>query len=190
MGYWLNLFSPTMVSHRDSLRAYKRPRATSQKDTGTLYSVFCSATIWSDPPQEGSHKASRKIDEHESAKAKNHHRFEGVKAFQNFKRATRIESLSEDLSQLRRHVQIPSGALSAADLPSPRISRLLYYQREISDTERLNILRIVYQPSDFRNVPEFRSPVLPQGLIKIPQLTSVSLGTAISVIGQNIKFGQ
>lgn len=178
-----------MVSRRDSLCAHKRPRTSRQKDAGMLYPVVCSATIRSDPPQESSHRASRKKDHHESEKAKNHHKFEGVNAFHHFKRATRIESLSKD-PQLRRHVHIPSGALSATDPPSLRISRLLHYQREISDTERRNILRILYQLSDLRNVPNFRSPLLLQSLIKIQQLTSVSLGTVILVIGQNRKVGQ
>lgn len=111
--------------------------------------MICSATI---PP--GLHRK----EYHESERAKYHNKFEVVNAFQHFKRATRIETLSEDHPQLRRQVHIPSGALSAADPPSHRISRLLYYQKEISDIERRNILRIVYQPSDLRNLPDFRSP--------------------------------
>lgn len=152
--------------------------------------MVCSPAIRSDPLQKSSLKASRKKDHHESEKAKSHHKFEGVNAFQHFKRATRIESLSEDLPQLNRHVHIPSGALSTADPPSHRISRLLYYQKEISDIERRNILQIAHQPSGLRNVPGFRSPVLPISLIGIQQLASASLGTAISVIGQSRKFGQ
>ncbi|MCJ1344179.1 hypothetical protein MMC31_002382 [Peltigera leucophlebia] len=132
-----------------SLRAHKRPRASRKKDAGTLCLVICSATI---PP--GLHRK----EYHESERAKYHNKFEVVNAFQHFKRATRIETLSEDHPQLRRQVHIPSGALSAADPPSHRISRLLYYQKEISDIERRNILRIVYQPSDLRNPPDFRSP--------------------------------
>ena len=100
-----------MASRRDSLRAHKRLRALRQKDAGTLCSVVCSPAIRSDPLQEISLKASRKKDHHESEKTKNHHKFEGVNAFQHFKRATRIESLSEDLPQLKRHVHIHSGAL-------------------------------------------------------------------------------
>ena len=103
-GYISKLLAPsiplTMASRRDLLSAQRIRWASKKRDQGTLCSLGYSAAVRSDPSQESGLEVLRKND-HDEAHA--------LKAFHDFKRAVRIESLNRDtrLSQQKRHVHIP-----------------------------------------------------------------------------------
>jgi len=97
LALWIPL---TMATHLDSSRAQMKPRASKQSDQGTRRSLVYSTLTRSDPSQESSLKVLRK----ENYKSEEAH------AFHNFKRASRIESLSGNtrLLEQKRYVRIQS----------------------------------------------------------------------------------
>src|SRR5271154_5793166 len=90
-----------MASRRDPSSAQRKPRASRQRDQGTLRSLVRSAAIRSDTSQGL-----------EALRKRHHDKSEEVN---DSKRAVRIDR-DTHLSQRKRHVYIHSGVLSETNL--------------------------------------------------------------------------
>lgn len=119
-----NLRTLIMASHRDPLSAQRRPRERYQ---GRLRSLACSAAMRSDPSQKSGLEAS------------------GRRQVRSSERISRLRESSEDGKLKQRHSLLLTKeacthsfwyTIRCLNLPSHRITRLLYHRRATSEPEK------------------------------------------------------